>query len=349
MSVIVPGEPQKSHRATEDRLETLREEAGRTGRVAETGVAIVGGPIPRDAKASSGYYGQPIVKPPVWTWQIGLYLFVGGTAGMSGVIALASLLADQSLDVVRAALGVAFAGALISPALLIWDLGRPTRFLNMLRVFKWRSAMSMGVWTLFLFGGFSGSAFVLVEAWNFLMQSDVPPTALRGIALALVAGTALSGVVLATYTGVLLGATAVPVWSAHHKLLPFHFGSVGLGSAAAVLELFGFRIAALNAIGLTVAAVETGVGGWIEIRRQGVTARAIHDGTPGLLLRTAALLTGPGALILRIVGWVPIAAIGFLIGAIFSRYGWVLAGRTSASDPEETIATQRRGSESVAL
>ena len=88
---IMPGEPLKSHRATEDRLEDLREEARRTGRVAETGVAIVGGPIPRDAKALSGYYGQPIVKPPVWTWQIGLYLFVGGTAGMSGVIALAGL------------------------------------------------------------------------------------------------------------------------------------------------------------------------------------------------------------------------------------------------------------------
>jgi hypothetical protein len=341
---MVPGEPQKSHRATEDRLESLREEARRSGRVVETGIPIVGGPIPRDAKASSGYYGQPIVKPPVWTWQIGLYLFVGGTAGMSGVIALASLLTGQSLDFVRAALGVAFAGALISPALLIWDLGRPTRFLNMLRVFKWRSAMSVGVWTLFLFSGFAGSAFVLIEAWDFLTQLGVPPTALRGIALALVAGTALCGVVLATYTGVLLGATAVPVWSAHHTLLPFHFGSVGLGSAAAVLELLGFRIAALNAIGLTVALVETGVGAWLETARQSVTARAIHDGTPGLLLRTAALLTGPVPLILRIFGWVPIAAVGFLIGAVLSRYGWLFAGRSSAGDPEETIAAQGRRS-----
>ena len=336
----MPSEPLNTLRATEDRLESLREEARRTGRVAETGIAIVGGPIPRDAKAPSGYYGQPIVKPPVWTWQIGLYLFVGGTAGMSGVIALASLLTGQSLEFVRAALGVAFAGALISPALLISDLGRPTRFLNMLRVFKWRSAMSMGVWTLFLFSGFAGSAFVLVEAWDFLTQLGVPPTALRGIALALVAGTALSGVVLATYTGVLLGATAVPVWSAHHKLLPFHFGIVGLGSAAAILELLGFRIAALNAIALTVAAMETGVGLWLEIVRQGATARAIHDGTPGLLLRIAGLLTGPVPLVARIFGSVSVAAVCFLIGAVSSRYGWVFAGRFSARDPEETIAAQ---------
>ena len=338
----MPEQPHKSVRATEDRLEGLREEARRTGHVAETGIPIVGGPIPRDAKASSGYYGQPIVKPPVWTWQIGLYLFVGGTAGMSGVIALAGLLTGQPLDFLRAALGVAFAGALISPVLLIWDLGRPARFLNMLRVFKWRSAMSMGVWTLFVFSSFAGAAFVLVEAWDFLMTVGIPPAALRGILLGLVAGAALSGVILATYTGVLLGATAVPVWSAHHRLLPFHFGIVGLGSAAGVLELLGFRIAALNAIALTAAALETGIGGWIEITRQGATTRAIHDGTPGVLLRGAALLTGPVALILRIIGRVPVAAIAFLIGAVLSRYGWLFAGRVSARDPAETIATQRR-------
>ena len=121
-----------------------------------------------------------------------------------------------------------------------------------------------------------------------------------------VAGTALSGGVLATYTGVLLGATAVPVWSAHHKLLPFHFGIVGLGAASSVLELLGFRLAALNAIALTVAALETGVGIWLEIVRQGATERAIHDGTPGRLLRIAGLLTGPVPLIARIFGWVPV-------------------------------------------
>ncbi len=333
----MPGEPLESHRATEDRLEKLRAEAGRTGRVAETGVAVVGGPIPRDAKASSGYYGQPIVKPPVWTWQIGLYLFVGGTAGMSGVIALASFLTGQSLDFVRAALGVAFTGALASPVLLIWDLGRPTRFLNMLRVFKWRSAMSMGVWTLFLFSGFAGSAFVLVAGRAFLIQAGVPATLLRGILAALLVGTALSGVILATYTGVLLGATAVPAWSAHHKLLPFHFGIVGLGSAAALLELLGFRLAALNAIGLAVAAAETGVGVWIEMSRQGAKARALHEGTSGRLMRISGLLTGPVSLIARIFGWVPVAAVCFLIGAVSSRYGWIFAGRISASDPQETL------------
>ena len=148
-------------RGFEARLDALREEAGRTGAVADRGMAIAGGPIPA-AVAPVAYYGQPIVKPPVWTWQIGLYFFVGGTAGMSGVLALAGLLTGQPLAFVRTALAVAFAGALISPVLLIADLGRPARFLNMLRVFKWRSAMSMGVWTLVLFSSFAGAAFLVV-------------------------------------------------------------------------------------------------------------------------------------------------------------------------------------------
>ena len=335
----MPAEPPSSHRATEDRLERLREEARRTGRVADAGIAIAGGPIPRDAAPRPGYYGQPIVKPPVWTWQIGLYFFVGGTAGMSGVIALASLVSGQPLDLVRAALGVAFAGAMISPGLLIWDLGRPARFLNMLRVFKWRSAMSMGVWTLLLFSVLAGAAFVLVEAWGPLILWGVPARALHGMALVLVSGTALSGAVLATYTGVLLGATAVPVWSAHYKLLPFHFGTVGLGSAAAVLELLGFHVAALNAIGLAVAAIETAVGGWIELGRGREAARAFRHGAPGHLLRIAALLTGPVALMLRVFSQVPAVSVCFLIGAVLSRYAWLFAGRASANDPAEAMGS----------
>lgn len=265
-----------------------------------------------------GYYGQPIVKPPAWTWQIGLYLFVGGTAGMSGAIALAGLATGQPLELVQTALGVALAGAVISPVLLIWDLGRPARFLNMLRVFKWQSAMSMGVWTLVLFSAFAGAAFLLVTA-----------SASDALVFPFVAGTALTGVVLATYTGVLLGATAIPFWSAHHRLLPFHFGSVGLGSAVAVLELLGFRLQALNAIALTVAVVETAIGIWLEIPRQGTSVRGIREGTSGLLLRAAALLTGPLPLVLRLADQVPAAAICFLIGALCSRYGWLAAGRSS--------------------
>jgi hypothetical protein len=330
-----------AERGFEARLDALREEAGRTGAVTGTGMPIAGGPIPPAATAPVAYYGQPIVKPPVWTWQIGLYFFVGGTAGMSGVLALAGLLTGQPLAFVRAALGVAFVGALVSPALLIADLGRPSRFLNMLRVFKWRSAMSMGVWTLVGFGGFATGGFLLTAALPLLTRTGVPVTPARVFLFVVVAGAAAFGAVLATYTGVLLGATAVPVWSSHHRLLPFHFGIVALGSASAVLELLGFHMAALQGIGLTVAAIETGVGAWLEITRGEAEARVLAHGESGLLMRAAALCTGPATLVLRAVGWTEVAAACFLLGAVLSRYGWLHAGRASARDPEETLAVQK--------
>ena len=325
----------------EARLDALREEAQRTGTVRDRGIPISGGPIPPAATAPVAYYGQPIVKPPVWTWQIGLYFFVGGTAGMSGVLALAGLLTGQPLAFVRAALAVAFAGAVVSPALLIADLGRPARFLNMLRVFKWRSAMSMGVWTLGAFSGFATAALLLILALPVLARPGLSPIALRMAHFLVVAGTAAFGAVLATYTGVLLGATAVPVWSSHHRLLPFHFGVVALGSASAILELLGFHMAALQGIGLTVSAVETGVGAWLELTRGDAEARVLAHGESGLLMRAAGLCTGPATLLLRAVGWTEVAAVCFLLGAVLSRYGWLHAGRVSARDPEETLAAQR--------
>src|SRR5207245_5498257 len=56
---------------------------------------------------------------------------------------------------------VALGAVAPAPLLLIGDLGRPERFLNMLRVFKPRSPMSMGAWCLV---SFSGSASLAVGA-----------------------------------------------------------------------------------------------------------------------------------------------------------------------------------------
>jgi hypothetical protein len=110
-----------------------------------------------------------------------------------------------------------------------------------------------------------------------------------------------------------LGATTIPVWFEHPRLLPFHFGAIALCSTAAALELLGFRIAALNVIGLAASAVETGTGAWIEIT----------------------------SLIVRLVGWRPVAVACFLIGEIFSRYGRLRAGLAASRDPEVRFATQQ--------
>jgi Polysulphide reductase, NrfD len=121
--------------SSEKRIDELREQAWKEGVVPGKGVDVAGGPIPR----KPGYYGQPVVKPPVWTWEVPLYFFFGGMAGMSAVIASGAIIFHQ-LDVTRAAMWVAcIAGAILSPVLLIMDLGRPHLFLNMLRVFKHRT------------------------------------------------------------------------------------------------------------------------------------------------------------------------------------------------------------------
>ncbi|HUP00776.1 MAG TPA: NrfD/PsrC family molybdoenzyme membrane anchor subunit [Gemmatimonadota bacterium] len=349
------GRPQRPvDRATEERLDALREEAGRTGAVAAAGAPVAGGPIPQ----GHGYYGRPVVKPPVWTWEIPLYFFVGGAAGMAAAIALGATITgpDAVLEgggpragMVRAALWLAAAGAALSPILLILDLGRPARFLNMLRVFKWRSAMSIGAWTLVAFGATAATAALLVEILHRAASGGdpgggplgLPVSLIEMFALGLIAGAGVAGALLATYTGVLLGATTIPAWFTHHRLLPIHFGAAGLGSAAAALELLGFELVPLHALGLAAAGIETAVWAGLELRSHGAADRALREGRAGLLLRASGLLAGPLALVLRLVGWVPAAAAVFLAGALIGRYGWLAAGRASGRDPEATFATQR--------
>jgi hypothetical protein len=319
----------------ESRLDQLREEAWDKGVVAGRGVDVAGGPIPRKL----GYYGQAAVKPPVWTWEIPIYFFVGGLGGMSAVIALGAALFHHA-DVARAAMWVATIAAVLSPVLLVMDLGRPHLFVNMLRVFKPQSAMSMGVWILTGFGACVVPGLIALEldaAHAFTGTLDEVARIAAGL---LIFGSAIFGMLLATYTGVLIGATAIPVWFLHRVLLPIHFGTVGLGSAAGVLELLGHRIAALNAIGFFAAGVESVLLIWLSIAKHGAADRAIHEHASGWLIRIGEILNGPLALVLRLFGLIPLAAVAFLLGALVSRFGWIAVGRVSGADPESVFAAE---------
>jgi polysulfide reductase-like protein len=321
---------------SEKRLERLREEAWEKGVVAGRGVDIAGGPIPR----KPGYYGQPVVKPPVWTWEIGLYFFIGGLGGMSAVIASGAVLFHH-LDLARAAMWLAAVGVILSPILLIMDLGRPLLFINMLRVFKYQSAMSMGAWILSMFGACVVPGLIALELHAHQVFGSTIDQLMRIAAGLLIFGSAFFGTLLATYTGVLIGATAIPAWFLHRLLLPIHFGTAGLGSAAGLLELFGHRIAALNALGYYAAAVESALLIWLSVDKHGAADRAIHEHGSGWLIRIGEILTGPLALVLRLFSLVPFAAISFLIGALVSRFGWIAVGKVSGSDPESVFAAER--------
>ena len=321
---------------SEKRLEELREQAWKEGVVPGKGVEVAGGPIPR----KPGYYGQPVVKPPVWTWEVPLYFFMGGLAGMSAVIASAAVLFHHT-DLARAAMWLAaIAGAVLSPVLLIMDLGRPRLFLNMLRVFKHRSAMSMGAWILSLFGACAVPGLIALELHAHQTFTGPLDQLLRLAVGLFIFGSAIFGTLLATYTGVLIGATAIPAWFSHRTLLPIHFGTAGLGSAAGLLELLGHRIAALNFLGYYAAGVESALLIWLSLDKQGAANRAIHEHGSGWLIRIGEVLNGPLAIVLRLFGLIPFAALSFLIGALVSRFGWIWVGKISGSDPEAVFASQ---------
>lgn len=324
---------------TEDRLNALRDEAAKTGNVKGSSVTPIRSTTSATA-ATRGYYGNPVLKPPTWTWEVPLYLFLGGMAGASSVIAVVSFVLGN-LAVTRSALWVAFTGAALSPPLLISDLGRPSRFLYMLRVLKPRSTMSVGVWTLL---GFSGVTTVALLCREMLARGygNRLMVVLEPVALVF---AAVFGMLLASYTSVLLSVTAIPVWSENRARIPVVFLAGALGSGSSMLELLGFIVPATQLMGIVASSVETLMAITIEVRKRPVD-RPLRAGRSGTLLHISAVLSGAIPLIVRF-GWGhnvqarSFAAVCFLAGALITRYGWVSAGRASSRDPEALFEVQR--------
>jgi formate-dependent nitrite reductase membrane component NrfD len=319
--------------ASESRLLEIRREAEQKGRVEPPGVHREGALFPR-ASSETGYYGLPLLKQPPWTWEVPLYFFVGGAAGAASVIGvLADWIGDDE-KLANDARWVAVGGAGLSSALLIADLGRPERFLGMLRVFKLQSPMSMGAWTLAAFGSAAGAA---VFAKLVQERFDSLPVRILGQVSQGVA--ALFGLPLHTYTGVLIGATAIPVWNKNVKTLPVHFGMSGVQAGISVLELMDNENAGLNWLALLAAAFESWQGFTLESDSDRVL-RPLKQGTSGWITRAGGLLSGPAPLLLRLAavfsknsrGLRKVAACFGIAGSILTRYGWMAAGHASAKD-----------------
>ncbi|PYQ34327.1 MAG: formate dehydrogenase [Acidobacteria bacterium] len=316
----------------------MRREAERTGSVDAKGIKPIGSPFPQ-ATAETGYYGLPLLKPPVWTWEVPLYFFVGGAAGAAAVVGAAAQTAGADRDLVRDARWIAAAGAALSMPLLIADLGRPGRFLNMLRVFKLQSPMSVGAWTLTAFGTFAAASAFAEE----MRRRTKLPVTLVGDAAAML--SAATGLGMATYTGVLIGATAIPVWSKHVSLLPLHFGASATASAVSILQLIGHDECALQYLGLAAALFESFVG--LRIERAGDPT--LTQGPTGLTTRIGGFFSGPLPLVLRMLGirWRnarTAAALSTLMGSLITRFAWVEAGKASVwrSDRGATNGTAAR-------
>lgn len=293
--------------------------------------------------SSGAYYDYVALKGPVWTWEVPAYFFVGGMAGAAALLGAVARRTGAPDSLVRDARWIAAAGAALSPPLLISDLGRPERFLNMLRVFKLRSPMSVGAWTLVAFST-AASAAAFADLAYRATRGRLPVKVVADASEILSAGT---GLVLATYTGVLLGATAIPVWSSNAAVLPLHFGASGLGSAVSMLELLGHRTRALNAIGIGTAVAETLMAAHVSFSGE-PGMKTIREGRPGTLALTAGLLAGPVPLVLRLLGGRSgttrrLAALSTVAGAVLTRTAWVQAGRTSAYETATSSGRDRTG------
>jgi formate-dependent nitrite reductase membrane component NrfD len=291
----------------------------------------------RDAPPADGAIHGPLIKAPVWTWEVPLYFWVGGVASGSSFVALACDAAGDRRSASTARL-VALAAVAPAPALLIADLGRPERFLNMLRIIKPRSPMNLGAWCLVAFSAADAAA----------VAADV--LGLGAAARGLGAATAILGGYLGSYTGVLLAATAVPVWSRSRSFLGPIFVSTATATGAALtrLVLVGRGLPAGHPTRVALGRVESGAIGVelvlsaINERRLGPAGRAMKQRRPRALFRLAEAAVVAG-LVLRLAGErTHVASSGlYLAGGLAFRYAWVEVGRVSARDDEAVSAVAR--------
>ena len=315
---------------------------GRPGAEATVGVNVPPGPSGgprrkhrRGEPEFRSYYGQPILNDVHWSApDIPGYLFVGGLAGSSGVIA-ALAQATRRRRLARMAKWGAAGGTYVSFVLLIHDLGRPSRFLNMLRMFKITSPMSVGSWLL---SGLSGAATVAA-------LSDSTGKARRIGALA-TAGAGAFGPAVATYTAALISDTAVPAWHDGHRLMPFVFATSALSSGAGLGLL---AAPADESAPLAPLAAAAGLGELALTKAMehetGIAQETFESGTAGRYLRAAEVATGAGSLLAltarRSRVRSALAGAALLAGSALTRFGIFEAGVASVQDPKYTVLPQR--------
>lgn len=285
---------------------------------------------------SAGYYGMSVINPPVWEErEIAGYLFLGGLAGGSSILAAVADATGRPHLASRAKLCAS--GAIgLSLFALIKDLGRPARFLNMLRVFKPSSPMNIGTWIL-----------VVYSPLNFAASASNVTRVLPKLGRAAGLGAGLTGPLVATYTGALIADTAVPAWHDGHRELPFLFA----GSAAMAAGGFGLLAAprAENAPAWRMALIG-GAGELVMTRlleqRLGPLKETLEQGDAGTRLRLARGLAAGGLAVSALAGRrnraAAIASGAALVAAsAFTRFGIFAAGMRSARDPRYTVEPQR--------
>lgn len=290
------------------------------------------------------YYGRPILKRPTWkNPDVPLYLWAGGMAGTSAVLAALSEATDRP-TLRRGGWMVAAGGALVGTVALVHDLGVPSRFLYMLRVIKPTSPLSVGTWILSPFAALAGAA----------LASELTGIAPRLGRLA-GWGAAALGPALSSYTAVLLADTAVPAWHEARAELPVLFvGSAAAAGSGAALVIAGLSRGGMTEHGPAVrlgalgAAVELVTGQVLEKRLDrlpggiGASYRTGRAGRWNQAAHTLAAVGGAGALLGRRNRIATVlAGVALAAGSLATRFAVFEAGMASAADPRQVVEPQR--------
>jgi formate-dependent nitrite reductase membrane component NrfD len=303
-------------------------------------------------REGNDYYGIPPIKEHTWTWEIPIYFWLGGIgAGAHIVSTIARTLGTTDKAFLRASRYTTLVAMLLSPILLINDLGRPERFYNMLRIVKWRSPMSMGTWGLSVFATLTGMVATAQVAKDGLLGRDNIVARLAGALPArLLSILALPfGFFVGAYTGVLLGATSVPMWARNVVLMGPTFLasalSTGLSTISFILHLGNWgeqrTLQALRRAergtlvleGCLIAASLVRMGPWGKPLRSKKLAPLFFGGTVlGGILAPFALLSGRESRSRSLL-----ASVLVLVGGYLLRYSMVEGGKFSARDPQATF------------
>lgn len=288
-----------------------------------------------DAEFTS-YYGRPIINKPVWRApDIAGYFYLGGLAGVSSMLAFG---ADRTARPGLAQVCKVGAAGSISLGMLglVHDLGRPTRFVNMLRVFKPTSPLNVGSWLL---AGYGPAAVVAAGSAVTGLLPRLGTTA--------TASAAAMGPLVASYTATLVSDTAVPAWHEAYREMPFVFVS----SAASAAGGLGMLAAPASELGPARAVAVAGAAGEILsakllVRRLGEVAQPYQSGVSGRLMRAAEAMTAAAVAVAAVSpkrSWLTrLAGAGLLTASALTRFGIFEAGMVSAQTPEHTIGPQRQ-------
>ncbi|MBP2326113.1 formate-dependent nitrite reductase membrane component NrfD [Kibdelosporangium banguiense] len=261
------------------------------------------------------YYGKPVLKEPVWKMpDVPGYLFLGGMAGASASMAAVAQMTGHN-EIVRAGRIAATAGAMASVGALVHDLGRPERFLNMLRVFKVTSPLSVGSWILAPFSGLAALSAVSDLSGRFTRIGSLAGAA---------AGVLGPG--MCTYTSVLLADTAIPGWHDAYPELPFVFAGSAMTSGAGALLAGAPQSRPAVRLGLMGSALELTAAAVMERRIE-----AYSQGRAGKFLKVAKALTvaGAGLSLVRSRTAAALAGASYLAAGACTRFGVYYAGLAS--------------------